>query len=390
MGRALRRGLNYFLVLFVLVVIVAIAAFNLNAFDIRGNMIKTAISAAPRPPVPVTTTTAKKEVWPTRIAAIGTLDAVRGVNISPQVAGRVADILFGSGTTVKAGDVLVRLDSTVEEADLQEAQAQLKLAQLNLARSTEMAERGNTSQAQLDRSRADRDAAQARKERIEANIALKTIRAPFDGRLGIRQVNLGQYLAPGTPIVWLQTIDPVYLNFTVPERDLARLAVGQRVTVRLDGLRADRRDGRITTIDARIDQNSRNISVQATVPNPDGRLVPGMFAEVRVRVGEDKNFVTVPQTSVTYSLYGDSIFVVVPMKGQDGAPAKDGKGTVLLTVERRFVRLGDRRDSDVAVLEGMNEGETVVTAGQVQLNPGVRVVVNNSVGVTPPAERSRP
>jgi membrane fusion protein (multidrug efflux system) len=162
------------------------------------------------------------------------------------------------------------------------------------------------------------------------------------------------------------------------------------VTVRLDGLREDRREGRITTIDARIDQNSRNISVQATVPNPDGRLVPGMFAEVRVRVGEDKNFVTVPQTSVTYSLYGDSIFVVVPMKGQDGAPAKDGKGTVLLTVERRFVRLGDRRDSDVAVLEGMNEGETVVTAGQVQLNPGVRVVVNNSVGVTPPAERSRP
>jgi membrane fusion protein (multidrug efflux system) len=278
----------------------------------------------------------------------------------------------------------------VEQADLQEAQAQLKLAQLNLSRSSEMAERGNTSQATLDRSRADRDAAQARVDRIEANIALKTIRAPFDGRLGIRQVNLGQYLAPGTPIVWLQTIDPIYLNFAMPERDLPRLAVGQRVTLRLDGMREERQEGRITTIDARIDQNSRNITVQATVPNPDGRLVPGMFAEVRVRVGEDQQFVTVPQTSVSYSLYGDSVFVVVPMKAPDGKPAMDAQGKPLLTVERRFVRVGDKRDSDAAILEGIAENDVVVTSGQIRLNPGVRVVINNSIGVTPPAERPRP
>ncbi len=388
--RRIGRGLAFLLVAFILLIIGAVAAFNLNAFNVKGQMIQQAIRAMPQPAVPVTTVTARKDAWPLRIAAIGTFDAVRGVTVSSQVAGRVSEILFESGALVKEGDVLVKLDTSVEVADLAEANAQLKLANLTLTRTEELAGRGNAAQSSLDKARADRDAAQARVERIQANIALKTITAPFNGRLGIRQANLGQYLAPGTAIVTLQSIDPIFVNFTVPERELARLAVGQRLTVRVDGLVDERFEGSLTTIDARIDQNTRNIAIQGTVPNGKGALVPGMFAEVRVRLGEDREYVTVPQTAVSYSLYGDSVFVVVPAKTKEGAVMNGPDGKPLLTIERRFVRVGEKREADAAILEGIAAGETVVTSGQTRLLPNVRVVIDNSINVNPPAERQKP
>lgn len=388
--RWVKRGLGILGLLLVVLVIYAVAGFNLNALGVKAGLIRQAVMSSPRPPVPVTTQEAKAEVWPAFIRTIGTVEAVKGVTIAPQVAGRVSAILFESGQFVRQGTPLVKLDVSVEEAELKEAQAQLNLAQLTLARAQELAERGNMSQANLDNSRAQREAAQARVERITASIALKTLVAPFEGRLGIRQVNLGQYVAAGTALVSLQSQDPIYVNFSVPERELPRLKLGQRVTARVDGLEEDRFEGEVTSIDAKIDQTTRNILVQAQFPNPAGKLVPGMFANLRVRLSEETKFVVVPETSVSYSLYGDSVFVVVPAKDKDGKPIMQADGKPAQGFERRFVRVGERRSGQVGLTEGVAAGETVITSGQIRLVPGVLVTVDNRLGLKPPAERSRP
>jgi membrane fusion protein (multidrug efflux system) len=388
--RWLKRSLGLLGLLLIVLVIYAVAGFNLNALGVKAGLIRQAVLASPRPPVPVTTVTAAEEVWPAFIRAIGTVEAVKGVTIAPQVAGRVSAILFESGQFVRPGTPLVKLDSSIEEAELKEAQAQLNLAKLTLARAQELAERGNMSQANLDNARAQREAGQARVERISASIALKTLVAPFEGRLGIRQVNLGQYVAAGTGLVSLQSQDPIYVNFNVPERELPRLKIGQRVTARVDGLDADRFEGEITSIDAKIDQTTRNILIQAQFPNAAGKLVPGMFANLRVRLSEEAKLVVVPETAVSYSLYGDSVFVVVPAKDKDGKPVTLPDGTPALGFERRFVRVAERRSGAVGLSEGVAAGDIVITSGQIRLVPGVRVTIDNKVGLKPPAERSRP
>jgi membrane fusion protein, multidrug efflux system len=388
--RWVKRGLGLLGLLLVVLVIYAVAGFNLNALGVKAGLIRQAVMASPRPPVPVTTAVAKEEIWPAYIRTIGTVEAVRGVTIAPQVAGRVSAILFDSGQFVRQGTPLVKLDSSVEEAELKEAQAQLNLAQLTLARAQELAERGNMSQANLDNARAQREAAQARLERISASIALKTLVAPFEGRLGIRQVNLGQYVAAGTGLVSLQSQDPIFVNFTVPERELPRLKNGQRVTARVDGLGEERFEGEITSIDAKIDQTTRNILVQAQFANPAGKLVPGMFANLRVRLSEQAKVLVVPETAVSYSLYGDSVYVVVPAKDAAGKPVMHPDGKPALGFERRFVRVVERRSGTVGLSEGVAVDETVITSGQIRLVPGVRVTIDNRVGLNPPAERSRP
>jgi membrane fusion protein (multidrug efflux system) len=356
-----------------------LAAFN---YVLKPEIIRQVIGSMPVPAVPVTIAEAKTAQWRAEISAIGTLEAVRGVTLSPQVAGRVEALMFRSGQSVKAGESLLKLDDSIERAQLAEAQADLRLKELALRRSRELAERGNTAQANLDRALAERDVAEAQTERIRAQIGQKTIVAPFDGRLGIRLVNLGQFLPAGTAIVSLQATDPVYVNFSIPERDLSRVAVGQTVRVTLDGLGEKTFPGTITSLESKVDQATRNLLVQATLDNQTGLLVPGMFAHVRVELSETRELVVVPETAVTYSLYGDSVYVVVEKTARDGKPQ--------LTVERRFVRVGERSAGETGLSEGVKPGERVVTSGQLRLQPDTPVVIDTRTSLTPPAERPRP
>ncbi len=368
-----KRGLIVAALVFLIVVIFAVAAFNLDAFGVRTGIVRQAIMAAPHPAVPVTTAVAKREPWQPVIPAIGTVEAVRGVDIAPQIAGRVVAILFESGQTVKAGQPLIRLDDSIERAQLNETIANLRLMDRNLARGRELVASGNMSRANYDTALAQRDVAQAQHDHIMAQIAQKTVVAPFDGRVGIRAVNLGQYVAAGTMIVTLQSLDPIFVNFRVPERELARIKLGNKVTALVDGLPGREFTGSVSSIDAKIDQTTRNILVQATFANADSALVPGMFANVRVEAGAPRDLVSVPETAVTYSLYGDSVYVV---KGE--------------AFERRFVRIEDRRPDFVGLTEGVADGEQVITSGQIRLIPGARITIDNSIALTPPAERPKP
>jgi RND family efflux transporter MFP subunit len=343
-----------------------------------------------QPPVPVTTALAKSETWRGELAAIGTIEAHRGVTLAPQIAGRVDAILFESGTWVKAGDTIVKLDDSTERAQLQAATADLRLKELNLIRARELAERGNMAQANLDTAIAQRDQAAAQVELIRAQINQKTIKAPFDGRLGIRQVNLGQYLAAGAAIVTLQSVDPIYVNFTLPEREIPRLKVGQEVSLTVEGRKDRVFTGKITSLDAKVDEATRNLLVQATVENKDGALVPGTFARLTVKLTEERNVVTVPETAVTFSLYGDSVYVVVERKDKDGKVVMGADGKPQLTHERRFVRVAERRNGMAGLSEGIKAGERVVTAGQTKLFPGSAVVIDERPILTPPKERPKP
>jgi membrane fusion protein (multidrug efflux system) len=285
----------------------------------------------------------------------------------------VVEIYFESGQVVKAGTPLLKLDDSVEQAQLKEALANLRLMDRNLARGRELMERGNMSRANYDQAQAQREVAQAQHDLILAQIQQKLVVAPFDGKLGIRQVNVGQYVAPGTMIVTLQSQDPIYINFRVPERELSRLKTGAKVTATVDIIESRAFEGTVTSVDAKVDQTTRNIAVQATFANGDGGLVPGMFATVRVNAGEPRPLVTIPETAVTYSLYGDSVYVV---KGD--------------TFERRFVHIADRRDGAVGLAEGVADGEPVITSGQIRLVPGSKVTIDNRIKLTPPAVRPKP
>jgi membrane fusion protein (multidrug efflux system) len=373
MASRLKRGLVAAALIFVVVVIFIVAAFNLDAFGVRSTMIRQAIQATPQPAVPVTAEAARTEPWQPAIPAIGTVEAVRGVDVAPQIAGRVVEIYFESGQLVKAGTPLLKLDDSIEQAQLKEAQANVRLMDRNLGRGRELVERGNMSRANYDMALAQREVAQAQHDHILAQIAQKIIAAPFDGKLGIRQVNVGQYLAAGTMIVTLQSQDPIYINFRVPERELPRLKTGDKVAATVDTIEARTFEGTISSIDAKVDQTTRNIAVQATFANSDGALVPGMFANVRVNVGAPRPLVTIPETAVTYSLYGDSVYVV---KGD--------------TFERRFVRIADRRDGAVGLAEGAADGEQVITSGQIRLVPGSKVTIDNRIKLNPPPVRPKP
>ncbi len=343
-----------------------------------------------QPPVPVTTAIAQAEKWQGELPAIGTIEAQRGVTLAPQVAGRVDAILFESGKWVKAGETILKLDDSTERAQLQAATADLRLKELNLIRARELAERGNMAQANLDTAIAQRDQAAAQVELIRAQINQKTIVAPFAGRLGIRQVNLGQYLAAGAAIVTLQSVDPIFVNFTLPEREIPRLKVGQEVSLTIEGRKDRVFTGKITSLDAKVDEATRNLLIQATVENKDGALVPGVFARLTVKLTEERDVVTVPETAVTFSLYGDSVYVVVERKDKDGKAVMGNDGKPQLTHERRFVRVGERRDGQAGLSEGVKPGERVVTSGQTRLYPGGAVVIDERRVLVPPKERPKP
>jgi membrane fusion protein (multidrug efflux system) len=323
------------------------------------------------PPEAVTTIVAAEAPWPETLRAIGTVAAVHGVTVSADLPGLVESIAFDSGRSVRAGEVLVRLDVRQERAQLAAAEAQRELTRLNLERARGLLEQGIVSKAVYDQAVAEHKQAEARVGEIGATIERKQIRASFSGILGIRQVDLGQYLSGGDPIVSLQSLDPVYVNFSVPQQDVAEARVGREVRVSAKGLADEALAGRITAVNSIVDDATRNVQVQATLANPQGRLRPGMFVEAQVLVGESRPVVALPASAISYAPYGDSVFVVDDMKGPNGRSYRG--------VRQQFVKLGSARGDQVAVVSGLGAGEEVVTSGAFKLRNGAAVRVDNDV-----------
>jgi membrane fusion protein (multidrug efflux system) len=353
----------------VMLAVVAVFVAAIGAVKVR-QMRGSAAQAASfqPPPESVTTTVARQEEWPATVHAVGSVVAVQGVMVSADLPGIVEKIAFESGRMVHAGDLLVRLETTQEQAQLTAAETQRDLARLNLERLRGLRDSGVIAQADYDRAAAELKQGEARTGEIRATIERKTIRAPFSGLLGIRKVNLGQYLAGGDPIVPLQSLRPVYVNFSVPQQEMSRLRPGAAVEVAGEGLKST---GRITAVDSVVDEATRNVQIQATFDNADGSLRPGMFVEADVLLGASRSVVTLPASAVSYAPYGDSVFIVEQVKGPDG---KTFQG-----VRQQVVKLSGSRGDQVGVVSGIRAGEVVVTSGVFKLRNGAAVRVNNAI-----------
>lgn len=318
----------------------------------------------------VTAIAAEAATWQPAIRAVGSLEAVRGVDITAEITGKVTEVTVEDGAEIDAGEVVARLDDDGLRAELRGARAEASLAEIQRDRQLRLREQNAVSQSDFDRAASQLEQARARVDDVRAQLAKKTITAPFEGRLGIIQVDVGQYLSPGDPIVTLQTLDPISVDFTVPQQELARVEAGQPVVVRVDGFGDQAFRGRITAISPKVNQQTRNVAVRGRLENPEGALRPGMFVEVAVELPSEENVVTLPQTAITYNPYGESVFLVNETPDDDG-------GTEL-TVERKFVKTGATRGDQVQILEGLEEGERVVTSGQLKLRNGSRVTIEDS------------
>jgi len=323
------------------------------------------------PPEAVTTIVAKQEKWPATLNVIGTMAAVQGVTVSADLPGTVDRINFEAGQSVKVGDVLVELDTRQERAQLAAAEAQRDLAHINFDRTQELVKQGVIARQEADNVTAQQKATEAQVGEIRATIARKTIRAPFSGILGIRQVNLGQYLSAGEAIVSLQALNPIYVNFGVPQQSAPKMLVGHTLRVTSSDAAGDAFTGRITAIDSIVSETTRNLQIQATLANPAGKLRPGMFVQVEIATAADRPVITLPTSAINYAPYGDSVYVVSDLKDQSG---KSYRG-----VRQQIVKVEGSRGDQVAVVSGVNPGDEVVSSGVFKLRNGAAVQVNNKV-----------
>jgi membrane fusion protein (multidrug efflux system) len=331
-----------------------------------GYQMRKAIASAQPPAVVVSSARVEEGRWQASVTSVGSLRANQGVEVSAEVAGTVAGIAFESGGRVAAGDLLVQLDASKEEADLRSLEAQLELARLDYERARSLLRSTAVSQSQLDRAKSVLDSLGAQADAQRATIAKKAIRAPFPGELGIRQVDLGQYLSAGSEIVTLQSLDPIFVDFTVPERHLPALAVGQQIEIEVAAFPGQSFVGSVSAISPKVEEETRNVLLRATLANPEGRLRPGMFARVAVLTGGLDRVLTLPRSAISFFPYGDSVFVIQG-QGED------------LVVERRQVTTGRIRDGRVEIVDGLAAGDQVVSAGQLKLRTGQRIRVDNSV-----------
>jgi membrane fusion protein, multidrug efflux system len=369
------RTARWFVIMGVIVLAVLGGLYFVRAM--RDQAIK-AIFAAPKPPIVVAMTEAERQTVPHSLAAIGTIAAVHQVTIAPQVGGIVTQIFFSPGGIVKAGEPLAQLDDGPEQGDLKNFEAQARYAAIALKRAQELAARQVGSQATVDQDQSLLDQANANIVKTKAVIAQKLIRAPFAGRLGVRQVDLGQYVSPGTPMVTLTQLAELYVNFTLPEQDAATLASGQEMEFTVDAFPRESFRAKLNAIEPQIAADTRTVKVQAIAENQDGRLLPGMFAKVRVVLPPLPDIVTVPETAVENTLYGDSVYVV-----KDGT---DANGKPMLKAVRTPVKTGEHFGNSVAILSGIAPGERVVALGQNKvLFDGAPVAPSDSAGLTPPA-----
>ena len=359
------------------IVVVIVALVGIKVGQIRA-MIEAGKSFVP-PPEAVTSAKVEAASWQSRRSAIGSLVAVHDVVLGAEFPGLIREVDFASGTSLKRGAVMVRLDTTNEEAQLASATADMELAKTALERARALRKGEANTPADLEAAEARAKQTKAIVANIQATITKKTIHAPFDGRVAMKQVERGQVVSPGTPLATLQSVDPIYAEFSLPQQALADLKIGQVATLRVDSFPGKTWQGAISTVNSEVDATTRNIRVRATFPNKEGVLRPGLFANVEVNASDRREVLTIPATAVVYAPYGDTVFVLDSAKdaAQDSAPTA-------LVAQPRFVRLGERRGDFVAVVLGLKAGETVVSNGAFKLRKGARVVVNNSLA--PPVE----
>ena len=374
-----RKMIRRFAVMIVALAVLGGALYGFNEF--RKQAIANFFASNVPPPTPVAVAKATSESMPRYLEGIGSLTSVHQVTLAPQLAGRVTKIMFESGAEVKEGDPLVQLDDAVEQGDLLNYQAQARLADANLRRNRALARNDFATKATLDTYQSQLDQARGMIARTEAQIAQKRIVAPFSGKLGVRQIDLGQYLQAGTPVVTLTDLDTLYANFTLPEQNRGAVAVGQPVEIRADAFPGRVFDAKITAIEPQIDPQTRTIKIQASLANPGHLLLPGMYANARVVLTPQPNVVTIPETAVDYSAYGESVYVV-----REDGKTKDGKPG--LKAVQTFVEVGAHHDGMVGIVSGLKAGDLVVKAGQVKLHNGAAVVIGDDKSLAIPAKPS--
>lgn len=351
----------------------ALAWYN---YGFKPKMIAAFLAANAAPPTAISVVTAKTANVPQSLTGIGSIQAAHQVLVAPEVAGRIVQIFFESGATVKSGDSLIQLYDKPDRGDLQNFQAQQRVAELNLKRSQQLVGR-YTPQATVDTDQAALDQAEANIAKTQAVIAQKLVKAPFDGQLGIRQIDLGQYVQAGSTVVTLTNLDQLYVNFTLPEQAKSQLVVGQVVRVTVDAYPGKNFEAKLTTIEPQVTADTRTLKLQATLDNPGHLVLPGMFANASVVLPAHTDVVVVPETAVDYSLYGDSVFVIK----QDGT---DAAGKPVIKATRVYVKTGQRFDNQIAVLSGLSAGETVAGSGQLKLATGTVVQIVESKALKTP------
>lgn len=355
----------------VLLVVLLLAGYK--AFSIY-QMVQ--MFSVPKPPISVAVATANEQPWQERLPSVGTLKALQGVNLSLEVAGTVKDLQFQSGQKVKAGQPLLQLDNAVESALLETAQADLGLAQLDYGRGSQLVGSQAISKGEFDRLSAQLQKNKATVNQLKASLAKKRILAPFSGTIGIRQVDVGDYLASGTVVATLQDLSSLYLDFYVPEQSVPAISLGQAVQISVSAYPGEHFTGNISAINPKVESTTRNVLVRATLANPDSKLLPGMFADLQVLLANPKNRVVLPESTITYTLYGNSVYVVAQKKAADGSLEKDDKGQPILIAERRFVDTGEHRSGLVLINKGVAQGEQVVSAGQIKLDNGAHIAIS--------------
>ncbi|MBN9005071.1 MAG: efflux RND transporter periplasmic adaptor subunit [Rhizobiales bacterium] len=367
---------RWFAIVGLLLVLLVGGLVGFNAF--RAHMIAQFFANNKPPPASVTVAEAKSEVVPNLLTAVGDLAAVHQVNVTSDVSGRITGIMFKAGSHVNKGAPLVQLFDGPDQGDLASFKAQATVAKLSLDRAQQLAARQFGPQATVDQAQAAYDQANAGIAKTEAIISQKLVRAPFDGELGVRHVEIGQFLTAGTQIVSLTDLSTLYANFTVTEKDSGQLKVGQTVRIAVDAYPGRTFDGKITTVEPQISTDTRNIRVQATIANPDHILKPGMFATTTVVLPDKPAVITVPETAVDYTLYGDSVYLIAEKKGADGKTS--------LTAVRTFVQTGDRVDGRAIITSGVKAGDRVVAVGQLKLQSGAAVTISADPGPPIPAK----
>jgi multidrug efflux system membrane fusion protein len=368
------RTIRWFVIVGLLLTLVLGGLYGFNRF--REHAISTFFANNKPPPAQISATEVKTEAVPRFAPAIGSLAAVHQVTINPEIGGRVVKIFFEPGATVKAGDPLVQLNDAPEQGDLKNYEAQARLAEIEVGRSSQLAQRQFASRETLDQRQSQLEQARAMILKTEALIAQKLIRAPFSGQLGTRQVEVGQYLTPGAPIVTLTDLSTLYVNFTLPGRQRPETKVEQPVQVRSDAFPGRVFDAKITTIEPQISPDTRTMQVQATMQNPEEALLPGMFVDAKVVLPPQPDMLVLPATAVEYTLYGDSVYVI----REEG---KDANGEPILKAARTPVKTGARWGDNVAILDGLKPGERVVSAGQVKVQNGAQVKIGNPAPAPP-------
>lgn len=342
-------------------------------FDIvRAKLMKKIFANSEVPAVTVSTTIAKLTRLTPSIPAVGSMVAINSVNVNSRVPGQIMSINFESGQMVEKEQSLIQLDDSIDKQTLNNDLAQLKLTELTFKRYEKLLKSSSISQSDFDTAQANYVKAQSAVATDRLNIEYKNILAPFSGRIGIRQVNVGQYITPGESLVSLQSIDPMYVDFYIPEQELSKVFVDQEIMLSSDAFPGKSFTAKIIAINSTIDTDTRNILIRAVTPNPDTFLYPGLFVNIKIELPILKNVIVAPQTSINYTLYGDSLYVVV----QKGV---DKKGNPILVATQRYIKLGERFGNDVVVTEGLKTGEQIVATGQIKLQEGSRVTINNSI-----------